>query len=512
MPDSSYLSECSPGSWKNIIGVGLFQFDFMMILLLGAIPIVILYPLTYPQSADPVAKLSVMIHGLILWGGWTVAREICQINVDHAIAEVVERRAIEELRRIKNSEKERIAIENIRQDILPNNPYDTAMMRMFHQVLTEAQDHKFDSSIAVMQPYREESLGAIFKLHTIQKMALQLGILGTFIGLISALPQLRLSDADMVKVIDLEPLINSLHISFSTSVAGLEVSILLGALTLLVRKKQSAYFAAMESAVITLMSLARNAINKDDYFMEFSQIRTFVQQLSERIYDQAKEIEFQTAEIKKGLGKLQEVKSDFYDFLEQIRQTNQQFIAEMKDVYNVLSPRVISRELQKSLAQATDSISDGFKDNIANAVGRLSELNTTISTSHETLMLVDSQFKQQMDLFQMGRKDVDHLKSELYDSIKRMSDAQTQLILEIRSYSIENISNKIQESIVYSGDKISLNLADKLEKLPHEMSALTQRLDHLCQLTDKMISQKLVGTLLSKTLFPNKWRGNKDIN
>jgi biopolymer transport protein ExbB/TolQ len=512
MHDQTYFSESSPKSLGTIIFVSLLQLDFVILLVLGAIPIALLFQLTYPRSTELISKLSILIHPLILWGVWSAAREICQIKIDHAIALVVEEKAVDELRLIKNSEKERVAIENIKQDILPNNPYDTAMMRLFHHILIEAQDHKFDSIGTVMQPYREESLGAIFKLQTIQKIALQLGILGTFVGLISALPQLRLNDSDMIKIIDLEPLVNSLYISFSTSVAGLEVSVLLGGLTMLIRKKQNAYFASMESAAIALMSLARNAINKDDFFMEFSQIRTFVQQLSERIYDQAKEIEFQTTEIKNGLSKLTGIKSDFYEFLEQISQINHQFISQMKDVYNVLSPRIIARELQKSLGHATDSIADGFNANLSGTLGQLNELNSAVSGCHKSLTLVDAQMKRQMDEVQKSREEIEYIKSELYDSLKQMSDTQTELMLEIQGYSMEKISKRIEDSIVYSGNKISLNLADKLEKIPREVSTLNQKLNELCNLTDKMISQKLVGTLLSKILFPGKWRNNKDNN
>ncbi|WP_456438580.1 MotA/TolQ/ExbB proton channel family protein [Psychroserpens sp.] len=119
--------------------------------------------------------------------------------------------------------------------------------------------------------YKEESYKDLFKVSSAQKIALRLGILGTFVGLILAfvsLEDINQMDQNFSKIT------NALQYSFSTSIAGLQVSIFLALFTLLLNKRLETYFKLMEDAAQTAISLSRNSINKDAFLVSFDQMKT----------------------------------------------------------------------------------------------------------------------------------------------------------------------------------------------------------------------------------------------
>ena len=70
------------------------------------------------------------------------------------------------------------------------------MIRLFRRICKEAKDRKFESSIYPVKPYREESMDRVHEITNWQRIALRLGIFGTFLGLILAISQLATFQQD----------------------------------------------------------------------------------------------------------------------------------------------------------------------------------------------------------------------------------------------------------------------------------------------------------------------------
>jgi len=422
MSDTSEFAASSPYSLLKNISFWRDNIRFIVILLLGLGTIIVLFPLTYPKSDEPLAYLSILIHFFALWGIWFSIIVIAKIQVEQAFAICVDDITSKELRKIKGGEKDRIALENVKH-LLPSNPTaGLAMPRLFQHVITEAKDHRFESSIIAMQPYREEAIGDIFQLQNIQKIALQLGILGTFIGLILALSKLSL-DSNSASL-ELGTLFNSLHISFSTSVAGLEVAAILGLLMMVVQQKQKAYFQSMESATDTMISLAQNAIPEDLFFTGFEQIKNAVSQLDDRVFAQTKEVEVQTMEMRRGIDKLAETKTQFKEFLGQIQDAQAHFVEKMMTVYDTFSPKTITTELQRSLDNAVNNILNTFNDNLKPSLDKLTVLNHNILDLYQVLQTVESQFTGQTNQLEKVNQELAQAKSSLYSSTQELLTEQ----------------------------------------------------------------------------------------
>jgi chromosome segregation ATPase len=235
--------------------------------------------------------------------------------------------------------------------------------------------------------------------------------------------------------LELVTLFNALHISFSTSVAGLEVAAILGLLMMVVQQKQKAYFQSMESATDTMISLAQNAVNEDNYFTGFKQVETAIYQSNARMFAQSKEIEAQTNEIRQGIKKLAETKTQFKEFLGQIQDSQKQFqtqiqgsqahfVEKMMAVYDTFSPKTITTELQRSLDNAVNNILHTFNDNLKPSLDKLTALNANISDLYQALQTVESQFTGQTHQLEKVNQELAQAKSSLYSSTQELLTEQ----------------------------------------------------------------------------------------
>jgi biopolymer transport protein ExbB/TolQ len=334
-----------PRFWRGQLPLG-------TILLGSAVLLRVLAPYTYSWSDGWSGYLSVAVQLLAVWGVVICVQGLATLDVDTALAAEMEARGSEYLVSLRSGTRARVDLDEAERTIAPSNPASPtpAPVRLFQQIIKEARDRRFESGGILTQPYREEALEDIFRLQNLQKIALWLGILGTFVGLLVALQRADLgttSDPEgLARMV--QEMYGGLFISFTASVAGLEVAIILGFLLLVVRKRQERYFAVLESAVVTLLSVARHAVNRDDFLAEFSQVNAAMRELSGRVYEQTQEtseglqgvhrrLEAQNARIDTGLAKLVETRGEFDGFLRQIGETEREFIADLRRVFHAAS-------------------------------------------------------------------------------------------------------------------------------------------------------------------------------
>jgi gas vesicle protein/type III secretory pathway component EscS len=356
------------------------QRPFLVVLIVAVIVVFIFVPYTYSPFTSYTSYLSnlfnLCIHSLGIWGVIITAKAVATVEVERAIANEIKGQGEEYIRLLKSGQVGRMDLSKMEEYFLPGNKTEPAlaMSRLFRHICKEAENLRFESSIDVVEPYRDESIESIFTINNIQKIALRAGILGTFIGLLEAITNLAKIQGEIVEVIG--NLSRSLFISFSTSVAGLEVAILLGSLLMILRKQQDVYFRDMESSVEVILSLARNANNDDQSRVlgELAQVSSLIEQLGKRIYEHTQEIQHtigmthnrikeQTDEIHQGIQQLKQAKLEFDSFIAEISKVQGSFISEVKDIYEKLSLKEFKDSLRDSIIFAGMSISNGVIKN-----------------------------------------------------------------------------------------------------------------------------------------------------
>ncbi len=414
-----------------------------------------------------------IIYIMTFWGIMSIIKAMGKFAVEDAVARVVDRKAAEELRKIRGQESDRISLDRV-SGFIPDQPNERlSIPRLFNHIIGEARDRKFESGVVLMQPYREESMGELINASVLQKTAMQLGILGTFMGLIGAFSNLNFKNLDS----SLEIISHSLKFSFSTSIAGLVAAIILGLLLVILRKKQEGYFQSMEQATSNLIALVRNADNKDYFLAEFQQINSSIDILEKQIYRQTQRIEEQTNEIKGGINRLGTAKSEFDEFLKGISSAEERFLTEMKDYHSILSPEEISKSLKESLDQAVFGVSASLNSNLTKSIERYGQLEDTTEILSKNLKQLEEttteQLGKQLEIMKSSGEMISESSTLFKSSIEQIAASQEQFVEQITG---PHVSEELKKQIIQASEGITGNLKKDIEGLRQFVGHLNSEL------------------------------------
>lgn len=437
---------------------------------------------SYQNSEILAITFNVIIHFVALWGLISTIKVLAEMEVENAIVKYIEERGMNHLEAINRRKIRRVDLNTLSTDFVPDNKTNPplAMIRLFRRICKEAKDRKFESSIYLIQPYREESIDTVHGISNLQKIALRLGIFGTFVGLILAISELAQSDLNNLDNESFSPFINqlfdNLYISFSTSISGLEVAIFISFLLMVLRNKQKIYFREMEEAVITMLSVARNSINNDEFLAEFKQVSRIVKQLETKIYDHAKNIQTsvqnvenqvlsQTEQIKEGIDELVLAKSKFDSFLTELSSIQKTFIDETKSVYDLISIKNISTELRNTIIESGSNVAESVR---------------------ETENTIESQTK----AIAQGMNQLAQTQLEFSNFLDQISQSQREFINDVRNahdiVSIKQMSDELQSSINQAGDNFAKSLKSNLGDLSIAVYNLERSLKHHSNLMERV--------------------------
>jgi hypothetical protein len=437
--DSALLQTIAESSPNELLLRRRFWFAqrrFLLLCLASSVAFLLLAPYTY-QDVKEFVFLTILIHSLALWSAFLTVKSIAKLEVESAILSVIERKASALLRALKAKQVLAFELDTLEVRILPDNSSTPApaMIRLFQHICKEARDRKFESSVSVLQSYREEPLEDVFKLQNLQKIALWLGILGTFIGLMLAIREGNLSNLQSMDNFSevVRNMFDDLFISFSASLAGLEVAVILGFFLLLLRKRQEAYFKLMESSVTTMLSLARNALNRDDVQAEFSQVSMAMTQLNDTLAVQTsvlsnrldalqKQIITQNEQIHVGLEKLKTTGQQFDGFLNHLSDTQKQFLTDIGIVYDAVSLTRLGTTLQESIVQAGRHISGVITPNVVLVSSELAKFNDSIASLNGSLAGQAQQVSGKIDSLE------NQVKEQAARNVSSAKDIKNQLV------------------------------------------------------------------------------------
>lgn len=386
------IAESSPGAFLLNPRFWVSNWKLLALGFISVAGIYYLSPFTHQSEQGKWVILTWSVHFLALWGFVRTAFALSKTQIDTAIVYYVERRGEGYLERIHANESAVQQLDRVKVEVLPHNrsvPLPPSL-RLFQNVFAEAKDRRFESSVTLAEPCREEALEDVFRLHTLQKIALWLGILGTFVGLLIAIQGSELrsfqpkSGEDFIHVIG--KMFDGLLVSFSASVAGLEAAVILGFCLLLLRKKHEQYFQGLEQAVVTALSAARNAINKDAFLSDLrdatDELRRVRQQFSSELKsvrvglsDLQEQLLTQTQLIDSGLKELIKTGVSFEAFQRDVGQKQERVIDE---IAKSVDPVSLRNTLQESVSKAGLSLSEAVTPKVTLISNHLASFNDLI--------------------------------------------------------------------------------------------------------------------------------------
>jgi len=441
------------------------QLLFIAITIFSALGIWYLAPYTY-TSGGRSEYFTIAVQLIALWGAGVTLMALAKIDVEMSILGEVETKSTKYLRRIKSDQILRVDIDRLEEDTLPNNLSEPppGMIRLFKHICKEAKDRRFESSINVIQPYREESLEDIFKLQNLQKIALWLGILGTFVGLLLVVSNSGVNTAQTNEEFAalIKRMFDGLIVSFSASLAGLEVAVILGLFLLLLRRKQELYFKLMESTAVTMLSVARHTIVRDDFLNEFAQISNSVNLLGDRVYQQTQElsrkltavedrINHQTTSIQQGMTQLTKVKTDLESSITSLSKAQKEFVDDVRKIYSAVALKDLTVGIENGIKQAGKQISITLEPNVKSIATELGAFAKVLQSLNS---VVSSQ------------------SSEMTESAKRVERRVSELTVA-NERSVRDLGKEMQTSLTKVEGNVGRTLKGELQQLSVATSRLT---------------------------------------
>lgn len=380
-----------------------------------------------------------------------------KIEVEQAIATVIGSKAETKNRQLGNNT---IRIEELKvlTELSRNTNLLSSMERLFSLIVSEARDKKFVSTTILMEPYRDESNNDVFNVGIYQRIVLQLGVLGTFIGLINAFKGLNLTNLDD----SLIQISGSLQYAFSTSIAGLVASIVLAMIFIMLRKKQEEYFKSMEKATVELTSLGRKSISEGAVINSLNQATEALKQNKTQLRAVSDRVNSQTDIIENGISKLKVTEEHFFKSLDSLTQKEDAFVEKMTNIYETLSPDKMSVAFKDKLEETTLAYFSNTKENY-------DKLNVLIEGTVLNMGTLQENLQKQTDY-------LSKLNTNQEGFLATLSDT--------------HITKQITKAMENSSDVISQKLVDKTELFSDKIGGFTQQLNRFNNSTNTYLNNR----------------------
>jgi cob(I)alamin adenosyltransferase len=389
-----------PGFWGRMI-------SFLLNLVVGVLFLALMFWITLPGSDRPDNMVlylwaGELIFALAPWALWLSMRALAEITVNRAIAVTMDRKIEAALAGIRAGSLARPNLMQLEQNFLPDNRTQPvpAMVRLFQRICEQARDRRFESAVGVIQPYRDETMARVAAIESVQRTALRLGILGTFVGLMMMLPAFEtlfrsVPTGEAVQVLmnrfaqTTMQLSSALRVAFGTSVAGLSVALFVALLSASVRREQSTYFQEMEDVAISMLAIASNAINEGEIFTELSQLQRDLRAVADRVYQQTKvlgtKVEAleqhagnQATYIGQGVQTLTNARKQLDSLIDDLRKSQEASLGQTKKMYEEIKQIYDAAALTNVLRAIETNVATTVTASVKQVCGELQGLQSTI--------------------------------------------------------------------------------------------------------------------------------------
>jgi hypothetical protein len=350
--------------------------DVLAVLALDALGLLLLLPLTLPGEGGaraatsgprPLLYAALAIFPLVALGAYRALQSLEHIYTNRAIA----RHLCAYARGIWPSMTSKPTLdrlsEELAQVVSTTREPQPAMLRLSQALCANAVDGRFDPTIALIPPYQRESAMGPAELESIQRLALRLGILGAFVGLLYAIGVIPQTLGEMSRLVrdgsaaerkvaqswELfqqlgQDVFGALSMKFGASVSGLYVAVAISLLGAIVRRRQMRYFQDMEDAAAALGSLCLRCEDKgeDRARLQNALERLIQQQQQERTAREEliRYVGLQTQAIEQGVLRLAHVRAEYDGLLQQVALQQASFLADMRALYDAA---LLRRQLEK---------------------------------------------------------------------------------------------------------------------------------------------------------------------
>lgn len=432
---------------KAVTAVAVLVVSPLVLWVLKVIPILSGLGALFTGQIQRPEILALLIQAAIyLWIArqtlFAAGRLFTRLEVDNAVANVVNLKSLEELRLVQDGKPPR-TLEEVKS-LWPDNPTEgLATLRMCEAIRTDAMDNQYNSKEALLQNYREEFTSEIMAVQTRQRNALQLGILGTFIGLLFAMPHLIAVMQGGEAATDL---FTSLRVCFSTSVVGLVVSLCIDQFVNQLLNRLTLFSRSLEEAATSTILVTRGAMNRSHVARTLEGLNRSLSDVHDRLKIQNHYIDTQTSVLQKGLKRLSLSRTNLESFLSGIDKVEERVSSAMTTIEGRLTPENYVSQVQKSIKDSLKGLSTKLAEGLQDVFQVLDTSSGALQEATTSLKSTGAAMSSQTESTQREIAYIERAYQDLNDKMDR---------------GFETVLNKTLEVLSSEGDR----LIDEHEKM-----------------------------------------------
>lgn len=417
---------------------------FLLLLLSG-------YIFDGKQEEWIVLSIVAVIIGVVAF--FKTLSELAKVEIENSLITVIAKQGNDYLQ----NEGDRDELDNLFKRLSLENKSQPVMNRLIDHIVGEAKINKFDTGVNLIQPYKDESLDIIFSLQNYQKIALWIGIAGTFIGILKAMhgSEFReLLDSNYgEKLVQVIPLMfDGLVISFSASLAGLYSAVIIGFLILIIRRKQKECFQKMEKVINVILASAVKSKNRGKFLTEIDLLRNDLND-SQKL---TKEMQFSN-----------------YQLQELISQTQNQIIKQNDRVHESVNKFLETNKLIDKVHEKTESEINLFRSDLNKSQKLTSDMQASNRQLQELVNQTQNQIMQQ--------------NNQVYESVNKFLETNKRIyeVAEKTEQEVRNINNAVLlkdallQSIEVASQKMSVSIAEQVSMMTGQIIRFNEAADQL---------------------------------
>ena len=383
---------------------------------------------------------------------------------------------------IKGKQREPIGLAEVPK-AWPSAPEPNLVsMRLCSAIHADAYDRQFGSKEVMLQYYRDESNDAVDAIGDSRRIALHLGILGTFFGLVFAMPSLVGITDGKINVATFGGLFSSLEVSFSTSIVGLAAAIFISGLVSYALQQQRRFFAVLESTVSSLSIVVRNAHNLNELAPTLAQLQDRLTTVSRAVIAQNERLAMQTDLIEKGLESLAASKGDLDSFLEGVDRLASHIVGTVDDVTNKIDEAAYLDRIDGVVSATLESIGTSLGESVAAAYAPLDSAGQAVQTSRDAL-------ERSVDAMGKHLEVYDREASTTRESISTALRASCDTVVDVTRNSLSAIGQSVAED----AENIRSEREWMERLIVEHTAALTQTANEFDRLTARVNQQEKAG-------------------
>ncbi|MCP3917977.1 MAG: methyl-accepting chemotaxis protein [bacterium] len=486
-----------------VVLLGLTAFTSLAAVALGVTPLTGLGSLITFDFKDPDAT-SFLVQSAILLAGlrglWIAAEAIAHAAVEQGQAESIADRSAALVRSVESGDAPPPTLD-VLETLRPDNPTQNLIAaRLFRTLQRDGREGSLPVLEELLGFYRDETDAELDRVRVLQRAALQLGILGTFVGLAFGMAHLQQlgSDAEYDAAV-LGSFFSSLKASFSTSIAGLLMSLLLGRAIAHVESRQQVLFQCLEEGAGGLSVVSQLATHRLLTEQTFGQLNAGMSELAVQVREQTAYTVEQTGAIREGLGSLRTSREELEGFLDGVAEIRGKVLEEVGAVRRGLAPEAIVQGVAEGLADISDTIARRVEQGLATGLAAWEEsardarlTSELLGSTHDALQEVIASMRSQRDATEL----------QLNESVEAQRALMEQVTQMLGVHS-ESFGGLMRETA-----KASMKASDTLEETARTMagkeSRVAESLDELSECTIELRDgmARLGGALGSR---PSRW-------